>query len=729
MNWLSMTGIIGWFHRQHSRGRTPTVLQMEATECGAACLGIVLAHYGRWATLEELRIACGVSRDGASALNIVKAARTYGLVAHGIRKELSELQEMSFPVIVYWKFKHFVVVEGFARRKAYINDPDSGPRTVSLQEFDEGFTGVVLDLKKGPDFRPSGERPRVLEAIAARLPNSGTGYLYVFATTLALTLLGVAIPVLSKVFIDVFSSRDPRWLKLVLIGVATVAVFRGILTYWQQSALLKLQLKLAVQSSAEFLWHLLRLPVEFFTQRLPGEISSRMEINDRMAELLSRDLATQFVGILLVSFTLALMMYYEFRLALLIAMLTLLNGLAHYRLSRLRLDANRKILQERGKLTGISVSGLQSIETLKANGAEGDFFARWTGQYTDVVNAEQDLTAKTLYLPALSVFLTTAASVSVLILGGVDVIAGVMALGVLIAFQGLSSSFMEPLNRLVDQGDRLQQVHADLNRLDDVLSHPIDSALSRNGKAEERNPAVLDSQLEFRNVTFGYSRMAQPVVRNISFRLSPGRRIAIVGRSGSGKSTLARLCCGFYQPWSGEIVLNGRPLDQWDRATLNRTVSMVDQDIFLFAGTAGQNLTMWDESVPSPWIERAVRDASIDFEIGSRPSVYDAEIQEGGRNLSGGQRQRLEIARALTSNPAILVLDEATNALDPRMERAVTNHIHERGCACIVLAHRLSTIRECDEIIVLEDGVATQSGTHEELIQVDGPYSRLIKAN
>jgi NHLM bacteriocin system ABC transporter peptidase/ATP-binding protein len=729
MKWLPRTGLIDWFKRQRGRARTPTVLQMEATECGAACLGIILGYYGRWATLEELRIACGVSRDGASAANIVKAARTFGLSARGFRKELSELQEMSFPVIVYWKFRHFVVVEGFARRKAYINDPDSGHRIVSLEEFDQGFTGVVLDLKKGHDFRPGGERRTVLQAIAARLPNSRLGHLYVFATTLALTLLGIAMPVLSKFFIDVFSSGDSRWLNLVLIGVATATVLRGMLTYWQQSALLKLRLKLAVQSSAEFLWHLLRLPVEFFSQRMPGEVSNRVEINDRMAELLSRDLATQAVSILLVSFTLALMVYYEFRLALLIAVLAAMNGLTHYRLSHLLLDANRKILQERGKLAGISVSGLQSIETLKANGAESEFFARWTGQYTEVFNAEQDLAAKTLYLPALSAFLTTTASIAVLILGGVDMIAGVMTLGVLVAFQGLSSSFMEPLNRLVDQGDRWQQVHADLNRLDDVLSHPIDSALSRSGNPGKTDPVVFSSHLEFRNVTFGYSRLASPVVRDISFRLSPGRRIAIVGRSGSGKSTLAKLCCGLYQPWSGEIILNGRPLEQWDRATLNRTISMVDQDIFLFAGTASQNLTMWDESLPSQWIEQAVRDACIDFEIGSGPGVYDAEIQEAGRNLSGGQRQRLEIARALISNPSILVLDEATNALDPRMESAVSSHIRKRGCACLILAHRLSTVRECDEIIVLDNGVAAQSGTHQELIRVEGPYSRLIKAN
>lgn len=727
MRWFPVMGILDWFRSWREHRRTPTVLQMEATECGAAALGIILGYYGRWVTLEELRIACGVSRDGASAANIVRAARTYGLIARGFRKELSELRAMAVPVVVFWEFRHFVVVEGFSRRKVFINDPDTGPRSVSLEEFDKGFTGVVLDFQKGPEFQKGGERRTILQGIAARLPNSRAGHVYLLATTLALTLLSVTIPVLSKSFIDIFSSPNRSWLKVVVIGIAIAAVFRGVLTYWQQRALLRLQTKLAVQSSAGFLWHLLRLPIDFFTQRMAGEISSRVEINDRIADLLSRDLATQFINILLVGLFLALMAHYQLRLALFIVLMAGLNSLAHYRMSRLRLDANRKILQERGKLIGLSVNGLQSIETLKANGAEGEFFARWAGQYTDVLNAEQDLATRTLYLPALSVFLTTAAAIAVLVIGGLNVISGVMTVGVLIAFQGLSSNFMEPVSRLVDQGDRLQQVHADLNRLDDVLSHPIDPGLRLDGSLQAGDSScALSGHLELRNVTFGYSKTAQPVIRDISFTLSPGRRIAIVGRSGSGKSTLAKLCCGLYQPWSGEILLDGRPLSQFDRTTLNRVISMVDQDIFLFAGTAGENLTMWDKSIPGHVIERAAEDACIDFEISGGSGKYDAEIQEGGRNLSGGQRQRLEIARALVSDPSILVLDEATSALDPRMESIVSGHIRKRGCACLILAHRLSTIRDCDEIIVLENGVAVQSGTHEELAQVEGPYFRLI---
>ncbi|MGZ7088724.1 MAG: NHLP family bacteriocin export ABC transporter peptidase/permease/ATPase subunit [Candidatus Angelobacter sp.] len=730
MNWFPAAGIFESIRNWRARARTPAVFQMEATECGAAALGIILGYYGLWVTLEELRIACGVSRDGASAANIVRAARTYGLIARGFRKELVELQALVFPVVVFWEFRHFVVVEGFSRRKVYINDPDTGPRTVSLEEFDKAFTGIVLEFRKGSDFQKNGKRRTLLQGMMERLPDSWAGHVYVLAITLALTLLSITIPILTKVFIDGFSSSNGIWLQTVLVGMTIAIIFRGVLTYWQQSALLRLQVKLAVQSSASFFWHLVRLPIEFFTQRMAGEISNRVEINDRIADLLSRDLATQFINILLIGFFLAFMMQYEFRLALLILLIASINGLAHYRMSRLRLDANRKILQERGKLIGISVNGLQSIETLKANGAEGEFFARWSGQYTDVLNAEQDLAAKTLYLPALSVFLTTAATIAVLVAGGLNVIGGFMTVGVLIAFQGLSSSFMEPVARLVDQGDRLQQVHADLNRLDDVLSHPIDPGLRSDNRFRAGDPSLkLSGHLELRNVTFGYSRTAKPVIRDINFKLLPGRRIAIVGRSGSGKSTLAKLCCGLYQPWSGEILLDGQPLNQFDRTILNRVISMVDQDIFLFGGTLGENLTMWDESVPRYSIERAVDDACIDFEMSHSPGKYDVEIQEGGANLSGGQRQRLEIARALISNPSILILDEATSALDPHMESIVSSHIRKRGCACLILAHRLSTIRECDQIIVLEDGVVAQSGTHEELVGLEGPYSRLIKTD
>jgi NHLM bacteriocin system ABC transporter peptidase/ATP-binding protein len=730
MKLISKNSTFGWFHLWAGRVRTPTVLQMEATECGAAALGIILAHYGRWTTLEELRIACGVSRDGASAANIVRAARAYDLAAQGFRKEISELREMQFPVIVYWEFRHFVVVEGFSRRKVYINDPDTGPRSVSLEEFDKGFTGVVLELRTGPGFRKGGKRYSLVQGIAARLPHSWGGHLYVLATALALTLLSLAVPVLSKAFVDVFSSRGKDQLKFIFLGLILAATFRGLLTYWQQSALLKLQTKLAAQSAAGFVWHLLRLPIDFFTQRMAGEVSSRVEINDRIADLLSRDMATQFINILLVGFFLALMAHYEFRLAMLIALIATMNGLAHYRMSRLRLDANRKILQERGKLIGVSINGIQSIESLKANGAEGEFFAHWTGLYTDVLNAEQDLAVKTLYLPALSLFLATASFILVLVWGGLNVMTGAITIGTLIAFQGLSGSFMEPVNRLVDQGDRFQQVQADLNRLDDVLSHPIAQGFSTD--ETDLEPALRPSfygHLELRDVTFGYNKMAQPIVRNISFTLTAGRRIGIVGRSGSGKSTLAKLCCGLYEPWSGEILLDGRCLTAYDRTTLNQMISMVDQDIFLFGGTAGENMTMWNGTIPNSAIERSAKDACIDFSLGSAPGKYDAEIQEGGRNFSGGQRQRLEIARALISNPSILILDEATSALDPRMEKMVNEHIRRRGCACLILAHRLSTIRECDEILVLENGVVVQAGTHDELIQIDGPYARLMKAD
>lgn len=712
-----------------SRARTPTVLQMEATECGAAALGIILGYYGRWTTLEELRIACGVSRDGASAANIVKAARSYGLIARGFNKELHELQQMVFPVVVYWEFRHFVVVEGFARRKVYINDPDTGPRTVSLQEFDKSFTGVVLDLKQGPDFTKGGRRSSVWQAIGSRLPESSSDHVFIFSIALALTLLSLAVPVFSKLFIDSLSSSGPGWLKIVFWGVGLTALGRGALTLWQQSSLLMLQTKLAMQSSAIFFWHLLRLPVDFFTQRMAGEISNRVEINDRIAELLSRDFVTQLINVLLVGLFLSLMAFYDARLALLIAGIAVLDGSVHYRMSRLRLDANRRILQERGKLIGLSINGIQSIESLKANGAEAEFLARWTGQYAQMLNAEQDLSANTAYLPALSLFLTASAAIAVLILGGLNVITGAITIGMLIAFQGLSSNFKEPMNRLIDQGDRLQQVHADLNRVDDVLSHQVDRGMSFEQGGLNANPEGPPAgQLELEHITFGYGRASEPIIRDLSLRVTPGQRIAIVGRSGSGKSTVAKLCCGLYRIWSGRILLDGRELEQYDRNTLNQTIAMVDQDIFLFAGTVGNNLTMWNEAIPIKTIEAAVADACIDFPIGGPEDRYGAHLQENGRNLSGGQRQRLEIARALISNPQVLILDEATSSLDPRMEKSVSDNIRRRGCACIILAHRLSTIRDCDEIIVLEDGNAVQSGTHDQLSQVEGAYLRLLSA-
>jgi len=709
-----------------NRVKTPTVFQMEAAECGAASLSIILAYFGRLVPLEELRIVCGVSRDGCKADNIVKAALGYGLVAEQMRLELPALKQQKPPFAVFWNFNHFLVVEGFGKDLVYLNDPATGPRKVSAAEFDKSYTGLALVFAPGPGFKPGGERRGLIKALLPRMKGTGAAFSLVILASLALAIPGVAIPVFSQVFVDNFLiARMDDWVKPLLLGMAFTALLRAALVWLQQTYLLRLEMRLALSASATFFWHVLRLPIEFFSQRYAGDISQRVASNDRIAKLLSGDLATNSVNVVKLVFYLVIMIQYDWILTLAGVVITGINLGVLKAVSRLRKDGNLKLLQDRGTLMATTLGGIQTIESIKATGGESDFFMRWSGYKAKVSNGEQDLGLYTRLLSQLPTLLSALTTVAILGLGGVRVIDGDLSVGMLVAFQSLMVNFTQPINGMMGLAGQFQEAEGDLARLDDVLHYPLDDAFTTPAAAGPSEK--LQGFLELRNITFGYSRLEPALIENFNLLLAPGQRVALVGGSGSGKSTVAKIVMGINKPWQGEVLFDDRPPDKIPRAALHASLAGVDQDIYLFEGSVRDNLVLWDETLPESDMIRAAQDACIHDVIVSRAGGYDGVVMEGGVNFSGGQQQRLEIARALALNPRLLVMDEATSALDPATEKIIDEHIRRRGCTCLIVAHRLSTIRDCDEIIVMANGKIMERGNHQQLLALHGAYSRLVE--
>ncbi|MGW1026349.1 NHLP family bacteriocin export ABC transporter peptidase/permease/ATPase subunit [Streptomyces sp. NPDC002577] len=703
---------------------------MEAVECGAASLAMVLGHYGKHVPLEELRIACGVSRDGSRASNLLKAARGYGLDAKGMQMDLTALAGVPGPAILFWEFNHYVVYDGMGRRLGrrgvYINDPGKGRRFVPMEDFDTSFTGVVLILEPGKHFRRGGRKPGVLGAMPARLRGtSGTMPAAVLAS-LMLVAVGAAVPALSRTYIDMFLiGGQTSLLGVLFASMAASVLLTAVLTWLQQANLLHGRLISSTLSSARFLRHLLRLPVTFFAQRSPADLVQRLQSNDAVAETLARDLAAAGVDAVVVVLYAVLLWTYDPQLTVIGVLVALLNVVAMRVVVRLRATRTQKLRADNARLTTTSYTGLQMIETLKATGGESGYFRRWAGQHATTLEEQQRLGVPAAWLGIVAPTLATLNSALILWIGGLRAVDGHISIGLLVAFQALVTRFTAPITRLNGVTGRIQDFAADVARLKDVENFPADSLYARpDGTASTRR---LKGHVTLENITFGYSPLDKPLLTGFSLSVGPGQQVALVGGSGSGKSTVSRLISGLYTPWEGTIRIDGQRLEDIPRGALAASVSFVDQDVFLFEGTVRDNVALWDPSIPDDAVIAALQDAALYDVVMRRPGGINSRVEQDGRNFSGGQRQRLEIARALVRRPSILVLDEVTSALDAETEQVIIDNLRRRGCACVVIAHRLSTVRDSDEIVVLHHGTVVERGRHDVLVASGGPYAELVK--
>ena len=708
-------------------GKVPQIMQMEALECGAASLAMVCAYYGLWKPLEEVRRDCGVSRDGSNALNVVKAARSYGFEAKGYRFEPEQLRaEATFPCIVHWNFNHFVVCRGFKKGKVYLNDPAKGEYSVSLEDFDRAFTGICLCFEPGEGFEPGGAPASIASFARERLRGSKTALLFVGITSAIVSVMGMLNPTLSQVFTDELLTHDnPEWYVPFMCVFAAVAVITAVISALNAIFLLKVEGKMDVVSSTSFVWKILRMPMEFFSQRMTGDIVTRATSNASVAQSMVGLLAPLVINFAMLIVYLVVMVSYSPLLATIGVASTALNIVMARIISKKRVNITRVQMRDQANLVGCTMAGINMVETLKASGAEGGFFRRWAG-YQAAANTQAVKYARlNQYLGLVPSLISSLANAAVLMVGVLLVVRGEFTAGMVLAFQGFLSQFAAPAQSLIGTMQSFQEMRTDMERIQDVMNYDDDPALLAP-ELKEGQGEKLRGGVDMDHVSFGYSPLAAPLIEDFSIHVEPGHSVAFVGGSGCGKSTLAKLIAGLYQPWSGEVSFDGTPLLQVPREVLTGSVAVVDQDIVLFNDTVANNIRLWDASIEDYEVILAARDAGIHDVIVSRDGGYDHRLLEGGRDLSGGQRQRLEIARALAQDPTVLILDEATSALDAKTEGEVMHAIRKRGVTCVIVAHRLSAIRDCDEIIVLDKGHVVERGTHEELYAAGGVYTRLV---
>ena len=708
--------------------KVPVIMQMEALECGAACLAMVMAYYSKWVPLEQTRVDCGVSRDGSNAKNVLLAARNYGFEAKGYRMEVEAIKKMAtYPCIIHWNFDHFVVLDGFKGNKAYLNDPARGTVKVSMEEFDESFTGICIQLSPGPDFVPSGKRKSTIAFARQRLKGAGAAVAFVALTTIIVYLFDLINPGMTRVYFDRLLTREnPEWLYPFILIMTGLCVLQLIVEWAKTIYSLKINGKMAVIGSTTYMWKVLRLPLEFFSQRMTGDILQRQATNASIAGTLVDTVAPLALNTFMTIFYLTLMLRHSPLLTMIGLGSILINILVARYMSIQRVNVMRVQMRDEGKLASATLAGISMTETLKASGAESGFFRKWSGYQASVNTQNVQYTKVNARLGMIPSYISTVANYLVLIIGVKLCMDGHFTIGAITLFQSFLASFMSPAETLISAGQTIQEMRVQMERVEDVMQYPTDPYVKDAPIGEDKDYSKLGGAVELKHVTFGYSRLGKPVVKDFNMTIRPGGRVAIVGPSGCGKSTLSKLISGLYRPWEGDILFDGKPIGDIPRPVFTGSLAVVDQDITLFEDTIANNIRMWDDTIADFEVLLAARDAQIHDDILQRPGGYHGKLTENGKDLSGGQRQRLEIARVLAQDPSIIILDEATSALDAKTEYEVVRAIKDRGITCIVIAHRLSTIRDCDEIIVLQKGEVVERGTHDELYARGGAYAELV---
>ena len=705
--------------------KVPMVMQMEAVECGAASLTMILAHYGKWLPLEQVRADCGVSRDGSSAKSILRAARNYGLEAKGFRKE-PEALEGTQPAIIHWNFEHFVVFRGFDKKgNACLNDPGSGPVKWPMEEFRKHFTGICLTFKPTEHFKKEGEQTSILSYIRKNLSGAGEAFWLTFTFALMTAFITLLTPLFTRIFLDeILSGKNADWAMWFFMAMGALAAYQFFVVLLQTRYSKRIAGHLALKGNREYLYHLLRLPMSFFSMRHVGDLQQRMHLNEQITHSLVDVLAPQVINIGLLLLYLVLMFSYSTWLTLIGIVAAAVNlGFVKY-FSKVRINLIRSMEHSEGKYFSATISCIDNMESIKAAGAEMGFFKYWSGLWAHKFNMNANADKQQTQMALLPVLANGLVNMAVLVLGAYLILQGDLTVGMLMAFQGFMGSFLQPVNAIVNASQTIVEMRSQMERVEDVMKYPEDH---RDNEGEVVQ-GKLGGLLELKHVTFGYSPLQPPLIEDFNLRIEPGHSVAFVGSSGCGKSTLAKLISGLYKPWSGEILFDDRPIESISNEELTNSVAVIDQNVVLFDDTVAQNIRMWDPSIEDFTMMIACNDAQIRADIVSRPEGFGTKIVKGGQNFSGGQRQRIEMATALAKEPAILIMDEATSALDPKTEDEVMRRIRRMGPTQIIVAHRLSTIRDCDEIIVMDQGKILQRGRHEELIEQDGMYRDLMKS-